>query len=297
MLQTANTIIPFHNEKPPAFFDVEMLPLTTKVPFGNGYNYENIPEAMAMAVVNSETQQPLGIHTNSYKLVSHKEVYDAVCEAVEESNISKDYKITLGTMRDGAQFRGEIIFDDLIIEPVVDDVIKYRLRFWNSYDGSLSIGIMCDGLRLWCLNGCTTPDTIAGYRAKHTSNINIKGMGKSIGHSLDMFHNNRDVYKRMAETKLVYTNMEDRLMNFCFYKTASGKIKLNEKRFADIKFCIDKNINILGCNLWALYNGLTQWATHIENPNGYHSGISREREIHSYMSNALPEYNKLSQLH
>ena len=48
MLQTTNTIVPFRNENPPAFFDVEMKPLTMQVPFGNGFNYESIPENMAM---------------------------------------------------------------------------------------------------------------------------------------------------------------------------------------------------------------------------------------------------------
>lgn len=294
MLQTTNTIVPFRNENPPAFFDVEMKPLTVQVPFGNGFNYESIPQNMAMAVVNSETNQALGIHTNSYKLVAHAEVYNAVSKAIEEANISKDFTITHGTMRNGAQYRGEVIFNDLVIEPVVDDIIKYRLRFWNSYDGSLSIGIMCDGLRLWCLNGCTTPDTIAGYRAKHTSNINIEGMGKSIGHSLDMFHNNRKVYKLMADTYLSYAELEHNLKNFCRYTTASGKVRINEKRYTDVKQSIDTNIHLLGENLWALYNGLTQWATHSENVNGYHSGITRERQIHDFMVGTLPAYNKLS---
>lgn len=294
MLETMNTIVPFRNETHPAFFDVDMLPLSTKSPFGGGFNFDDVPEAMAMAVVNTDTGKPLGIHTNSYKLVSHEEVYHAVIDAVEESNISKDFKVNFGTMRTGAQFRGEVIFDDLVIEPVKDDIIKYRLRFWNSYDGSLSIGIMCDGLRLWCLNGCTTPDTIAGYRAKHTSNINIKAMGKSIGHSLDMFHNNRDVYKLMADTHLSYAEMEHNLMNFCRYTTASGKVRLNMKRYTEVKECIDNNIKLLGDNLWALYNGLTQWATHTRNPNGYHSGLNRERQIHNFMVTTLPPYNKLS---
>ena len=62
--------------------------------------------------------------------------------------------------------RGRFLFNDLVIEPDVGDVIKHEILFYNSYDGSWAFQQTSRGHRLWCKNGCTNAMTVANTWAK-----------------------------------------------------------------------------------------------------------------------------------
>ena len=51
----------------------------------------------------------------------------------------------------GALLKATIGFNDITIEPVVGDYIRFDINFWNSYNGQWSIQISGDGRRLFCM--------------------------------------------------------------------------------------------------------------------------------------------------
>ena len=85
---------------------------------------------MAMAVVNQDSGRILGVHTSSYQIVSHKEVWDSIAQGITQTSLPKNISVEYQTTDPFASaFRADFIFNDLVIEPKVDDIIKYRIRF------------------------------------------------------------------------------------------------------------------------------------------------------------------------
>ena len=230
-----------------------------------------VPENMARAIVRTDTNQVLGVHGKKYKPITNMTVVNAMVDAVQESGISRDYDLTIDTLDGGAKMRGRFLFNDLVIEPDVGDVIKHEILFYNSYDGSWAFQQTSRGYRLWCKNGCTTAMTVGNTWAKHTTNVNVKGSTNKIIAGLETFMQDKDVYQDWMRTRV-----DDEMAYMCFkmklcrYPTKDASVKINERRYQ--RLCNQWNIEKkqLGYTKWALYNACTHWATHTDDSSTPH---------------------------
>ena len=194
-----------------------------------------VPENMARAIVRTDTNQVLGVHGKKYKPITNDTVVNTMVDAVHESGISRDYDLTIEALDGGAKMRGRFLFNDLVIEPDVGDVIKHEIVFYNSYDGSWAFQQTSRGHRLWCKNGCTNAMTVANTWAKHTTNVNVKGSTTKIVAGLETFMQDKDVYQDWMRTHVD----DDRAfmffkMKLCRYPTQDGSVKINERRYEQL---------------------------------------------------------------
>ena len=242
-------------------FDVETYDLKVRKLFGDEIV---VPPNMAQAVVRTDTNQILGVHTDKYKIIKHDDVVNSVMDSIQSANLSHDYTVDVQVLDDGRKLKGEILFNDITIEPQKDDYIKFRVPFYNSYDGSWSFSVTCDGIRLWCLNGCTTPDTITKSVSKHTASANVTSSTAKVQRGFEMFLQSEDKYRN-------YTNIDisSTLASNVFRKLtklpsidSADKNKFNEKQMSNLRYQWRNEKAELGSNAWALYNTLTHWATH-----------------------------------
>lgn len=237
-----------------------------------------VPENMARAIVRTDTNQVLGVHGRKYKPITNMTVVNAMVDAVHESGISRDYDLTIDSLDGGAKMRGRFLFNDLVIEPDVGDIIKHEILFYNSYDGSWAFQQTSRGHRQWCKNGCTNAMTVSNTWAKHTTNVNVKGSTAKIVAGLETFMQDKDVYQSWMTT-----NVDDETaflffkMKLCRYPTQDASIKINERRYEQLCRQWNKEKSQLGSNKWALYNACTHWATHTGDTNTPHVA-SRNRE-------------------
>jgi hypothetical protein len=237
-----------------------------------------VPENMARAIVRTDTNQVLGVHGKKYKPITNMTVVNAMVDAVQESGISRDYDLTIDSLDGGAKMRGRFLFNDLVIEPDVGDVIKHEILFYNSYDGSWAFQQTSRGHRLWCKNGCTNSMTVSNTWAKHTTNVNVKGSTAKIVAGLETFMQDKDVYKSWMTTSVDdETAFMFFKMKLCRYPTQDASIKINERRYEQLCRQWHKEKTQLGSNKWALYNACTHWATHTGDTNTPHVA-SRNRE-------------------
>jgi hypothetical protein len=205
------------------------------------------------SIVRTDTNESLGVHGSRYKAVSHQDVVDSVVDGIKTADLSKDYDLYVDVIENGRKLRGEILFNDLTIEPAVGDYVKFRISFFNSYDGSWSFSQLANGLRLWCLNGCTTADTVARSKYKHTTSINVEGSAAKVVAGLDHFMSRKEVWQHWMQTKLEQEQVE----NF-FKKTVCKSFtrqravtKTNEKQLENL------------LKIWSEEKDcLTYWATH-----------------------------------
>lgn len=237
-----------------------------------------VPENMARAIVRTDTNQVLGVHGKKYKPITNMTVVNAMVDAVDESGISRDYDLTIDSLDGGAKMRGRFLFNDLVIEPDVGDVIKHEILFYNSYDGSWAFQQTSRGHRLWCKNGCTNAMTVSNTWAKHTTNVNVKGSTAKIVAGLETFMQDKDVYKSWMTTSVDdETAFMFFKMKLCRYPTQDASIKINESRYEQLCRQWHKEKRQLGSNKWALYNACTHWATHTGDTSTPHVA-SRNRE-------------------
>ena len=241
-----------------------------------------IPNNLGRAVVRTDTDEVLGIHGKRYELIPHDDVCNAVMDAVKESGISNDWTSNIELSQNGARMRGEILFDDLIVEPIKDDHVKFRIQFYNSYDGAWSVQVACDALRLWCLNGCTTADAVFRTWQKHTYALNVSAYTKQITNGMNTFWNNKDQWRKLAETSCDTVDA-----SWLFSNTlAKASSKWTPSRPDDVPPVNKKQMDILGAqwelysdelgkNMWATYNAATHWATHTQD---YASPMDKTRE-------------------
>ena len=242
--------------------------------------------AGSQCVMRTDTNTVLGVHGSRYKVVSHDDVVNSILDSVTTADLSSDYTVDIQVLEDGRKLRGQILFNDLTIEPAVGDYTKFKVDFFNSYDASWSFSQVASGLRLWCLNGCTMPDAIALTRYKHTASINVEGSAAKIKNGLRHFFHQKDVWRDWMATPVTNDMAET------FFKRTVAKAftrqqqatKINEKQLENLLSIWSNQASALGQNKWALYNCLTYWATHTQELRAPHTAqYNRESAIASAM--------------
>lgn len=267
-------------------YDLWAVP-TVEDPNNIGYGDIEVPQSMARAIVRTDTNQVLGVHGKKYKAIKHDDVVNSVFDALSKSNISRDYNHKIEVFEDGKKLRGTIDFPDLVIEPTVGDHIHFQIVFFNSYDGSWAFGQQAQGLRLWCLNGCTSPDTIAKTVAKHTTNVNVSASAAKIQVGLDAFFNSKDTYQRWMKQPINSDEVEHFLkLTLCKVRTNTSEQKHNFKQLDALMGEWKENSGHLGANKWALYNTMTAWATHTESSR---SPAQTRRLRENQVAKAVPQ--------
>ena len=215
-------------------------------------------------IVRTDTGKTLGLHGSRYRMIPHDDVVNSIVDGVKASNLTSDYEVNVDVIEGGRKLRGEIIFPDLVQQPAVGDYVQFRVSFFNSYDGSWSFSQQANGLRLWCLNGCTTPDAIAKSRFKHTASVNVDGSAAKIIGGAEHFMGRSKQWQSWMQTRLNNDQVEQFFRStICKVVTKQQQVtKTNEKQLENLISGWDREKVDLGWNKWALYNCLTHWATH-----------------------------------
>jgi len=215
-------------------------------------------------IVRTDTGKTLGLHGSRYRIISHDDVVNSILDGVKSSNLTSDYEVNVDVIEGGRKLRGEIIFPDLVQQPAVNDYVQFRVSFFNSYDGSWAFSQQANGLRLWCLNGCTTADAIAKSRFKHTASVNVDGSAAKIIGGAEHFMGRSQVWQSWMQTRLNNDQVEQFFRStICKVVTKQKQVmKTNEKQLENLLIGWDREKVDLGWNKWALYNCLTHWATH-----------------------------------
>ena len=215
-------------------------------------------------IVRTDTGKTLGLHGSRYRMIPHDDVVNSILDGVKASNLTSDYEVNVDVIEGGRKLRGEIIFPDLVQQPAVGDYVQFRVSFFNSYDGSWSFSQQANGLRLWCLNGCTTADAIAKSRFKHTASVNVDGSAAKIIGGAEHFMGRSKQWQSWMQTRLNNDQVEQFFRStICKVVTKQQQVtKTNEKQLENLISGWDREKVDLGWNKWALYNCLTHWATH-----------------------------------
>ncbi len=226
------------------------------------------------AIVRTDEEAILGIHGSRYKVRPYSEQVNRLMEVVE--GLGHEVSVSEKVYGSGEQYRREILFKDLKIEPKVNDIVKFRIDLFNSYDGSWAEQFVCWAFRLWCLNGCTTSDFSVRSVIKHTnSEFNRELAVNRIENAIEMFFQSETEFRRWIGRETSTQEIEH-----LFIRTiAHAPTKKDKFHFS--KPCLDSlmlNYAHEDPTLWGAYNAATSWATHIgEKVRGAPQNVERNR--------------------
>ena len=202
-------------------------------------------------------REQVGVVSNDYKLISNRAVIDAAEEIIRNTDLQfKDHH----TMWNGKQFRRRYILPDLVREVQVGDVVALALDIRNSFNGSLTVGIAFNMLRLECENGLICCSLLGGFALKHLGDKNFETELNLASESI------LNLGQRLDNILPVFSEMTRKGMDRADIQQFFRKTDLPMSSRAKI---FD---SIVDDSQWAVYNSATELFTqadtfHAENMN------------------------------
>ena len=273
----------------------------------NFESYTPVPEKKAIIRTDKPDNNFLGFHSNRYKTVNHYDLFKKHSRAVTDRGLNKHIQIKDSIWNNGAKAHRSILFRDHKVNIKDNDPMYLKIDVFNSLDGSTSFISFVGGYRSLCQNGQVFGgEKIAHQKQKHTSGLNINSAINKLDNAVDTFVNNGDKLKQWSNSYITDDNVIYLLSNTLCKKESktsqvlTGSDSVN-KRLSDYLFMRYKTEQDHGLKntLWALYNSLTYWSTHvndtyeIENNKGKLTEYSLSRK-NSNINNL--QYSRMSKV-
>ena len=241
-------------------------------------------------IVRADTMEYLGCHSISYRPVTHAQVLDPIIDIAD--SLKTPYVTQLNMLEDGAMMDTRLVFKEICFDdPAMQDSVAFQISVRNSYNGVWSVMIQADGLRMFCLNKCTTPDKVANYRLKHNGHFSYNF--DHLKHSVDLFRSNEERYRDWYNTPVSNQDAYDMFSKLTWTPrpTIDGKYR-NETQYAKLKQHWGEYQQTIGKNKWGLYNAVTHWISHPENVSSTNKTIvERNNKMVSYMNRPMSIFN------
>ncbi len=238
-----------------------------------------VPSTMSQAVIKEDgtVLGVVGPRTNIYN-------YKDTCEVVNESlgnnpdiDLS-DIKVTNRLYNDGAYMKRTIEFKKMKIEPQIGDIINFSIDHFDSYNSKWATQIMGMPRRLWCLNGCTSPDYTIKWYSRHSANepVSLKHFAKTLEDAVIDFQKQEGRFKRMIKTPVSTYQVQSFIRGFCFSPTKNNPRNYSKPLYQELLGSWNTEKSLGDDSLYTLYNTLTRWATHVST-NGQTHTVERHR--------------------
>ena len=225
--------------------------------------------------IQDEHGRPIAVVGSGYTLVQNNDVYPQIEDAIYASAIN-----TRGMTRDIKSSHGgaRTIVTYSFPAHKVDindrgDNVMLTIKVLNSYDGSWRFMILVGAVRQICSNGMVIGEYFSEHFAKHTKNIDTDVAVDKLGHALEVFGQNAELWTAYPSTKVSDLQATNVLTSLA----GGSKTLLELLQQTHVEY-----VDELGKNLWALFNTLTEWSTHAKFKNEKNKAatvITREAKV------------------
>ncbi len=275
-----------------AFFDVK----AEEVYLANGTAIRD-----RVAVTRADTGECVGLVGRKYKIVTNEEVFTSFVHSLDRSGLD----LAGATIDTSFSWAGARTFSQIVLPAhqftVGDsaDTQAIRIIAKNAYDGSTKFNVQAGAYRFVCTNGMVFGDRLASYASKHTHGLDLKVAADSVAMVLETAMNAKDKWEKMIGVKCTPAQAY-----YCF-ALASRNVKAAQegmpKEYEDWSPAMRKmmdiwtnNSQILGLNAWALFNSLTEFATHWGSRSKDNEATSRDlREQRIIEMMSMPRVKKI----
>jgi hypothetical protein len=240
------------------FFDVVRNPAFVEF---NGIKTEINKDVL----LNGENGNILGIVSKQYELVHNNDVRDYFDEAFMGYDVSV---LDDHTSNNGDKWIREVVFndDEFMRDIVADDTVKLKLKIWNGYTGTTSVGFALEGYRLVCSNGMMGWKDMFSTKLPHWGNDIIGTIRDGFK---NQFNNYLNVFDKMNGWSGKGFTQDD------FKKFIKSHTKDKGDKTTTVKYLSEKQGDVItglypavmnqyneSETMWGAYNVLTAIGTH-----------------------------------
>lgn len=213
--------------------------------------------------------------TKSYKLVDHAAAFSEQAESIFRTPDLPhgNFRVVDRIFDDGRRATRAVYFNDLTFD--IDGKgqgITARADIINSVDMSWAFQVFSGAYRDYCRNTCVFGGQKAYHqKRKHTANLSVSAMIAKSTLGLSMFTNHRDQMQRWRTIELDPSQWVEVLENTVCKKggeaaqlSVDKSTRVNGKLLDYLNHRFKEEQRELGPTLWAGYNALTHWATHVD---------------------------------
>jgi hypothetical protein len=262
-----------------AGFDIGVAPLMYNTEEGEAVHYQSSKSV----IYRTDTGAELGIHGHGYKPVAPKHMIDVTRNIIERSDLSiNGMQEIIRTSHDGSRTFVQYRLPEHTYRTSDGDSASLSLLAISSFDGTWPFMISAAAIQFACTNlQVFVGGEVSVFKAKHTQSLDIEQGGRIITKSLELFHNQRDLWQQWNNTEC---------SNLQAFKSFAEAIKCKSaldllhkgytspvdalmdmpRRNTSLEYIWNKYSSVyskrLGNNYWAVYNAMTDWSTHFETP-------------------------------
>jgi hypothetical protein len=257
---------------------VERVPLEAGCPaaWNDADIMTNRPFEGYSALYNRATDSLLDVRPVSrhYALIPHDSLFKKQAALLKASPLPTDHvTVTDRIYGYGKRVHRTVVFHDLNIETRTrtgkPDRVECRMDIFNSVDLSWAFQVFSGAYRDLCRNSLVFGGAKSYHQRKvHKGHVSIDAMISKAGYGLDMWVNNRDQMNIWKESHCSSFDFQRMLQQtICRKKTKAAKhdetLAINETKLNWLLERFSEETPELGNTLWAAYNALTHYATHL----------------------------------
>ena len=239
-----------------------------------------------VALIRDDTDQVLSIVGSKYRPVTPQEAFDTAEDVIMRSDLNlTDISRHTAVSHNGARAYSTWTLPEHRVTLRKDDDVALQISARNSYDGSWSFVVEVGGYRFICLNMQVFANNFAIHKSKHTQGLNLDRIASRLSDAIIFYDQETELWREMVDTKIDNYNAFDVLSHLANSKVASSMLKnmVDDPDYRRLNSPLDilyepevvrnKTLNTLyhqwllerkglGTTAWALYNTMTNWATH-----------------------------------
>jgi len=218
------------------------------------------PVASHRALVRSDNHAVLGVHKGQYSPVQIRDGFRGIQALLD----SGDARVSrCGALQGGRKVFVECTLEQATGEVKVGDVIRTKLVFRNSFDGTTPVTACYWLERLRCFNGMTATETSTLFSGRHTA---------SVHRSLEQWRTEFDARRAGLDKRIAtWRGFARRRMNEAALRAYIREV-LSPGAGTDAEITVKGVDRIMELNetapgadpgnLWGAVNAVTYWATH-----------------------------------
>jgi len=249
---------------------------------------EPVPVANYHALQNKATGGLLNVRPvgKSYALVPHDLLFRAQAEQLAASDLPLDnVEVVDRIYEEGARVHRTIYFHDLqdltTTRDGKQDAVRCRMDIFNSVDMSWALQIFSGAYRDLCRNTLVFGGEKAYHQKRiHKGAVSPEAMIGKATMGLEMWQGQKEQMRLWRSAPMTEKQFADILKEtLCKKNTAAARVDenlaVNERRLNWMLERFKEEKQELGQTLWAGYNALTHWATHL--PDATNNGRNERK--------------------
>lgn len=215
-------------------------------------------------VVNTDTNEYLGVVGNDFTTETHKKFFNTVQDTMLEKltpHEVQDAQVTWRSAKNNAWALMDITLPNVTTKIRTDKhetTVAQRIISLRGIDGSCSNQVFFGAIDFFCTNGMIRGDHDK-VRRKNTSGFNIDKFADQLRKSNEDFQKQTEQLQRWAERSLTTVDVKS------FLEKLMKSDRAAEKMFT----LYNQEVSTRGRNLFSLYSAFTNFASYADERNGF----------------------------